>query len=65
MEICETDCWWERKFKNSLKVFKVFKDVLMDIDESPLNEEDKSVERETVTHARQEALGDNFQFYPP
>ena len=33
----------------------------MDIDESPLTEEEKSKERETVTNARKEALGDNFQ----
>ena len=37
----------------------------MDIDESNLNEEDKSEEREAVTYARKEALGSNFPFYPP
>ena len=37
----------------------------MDIDESLLNEEEKSKEYETVVNARKEALGDNFQYYPP
>ena len=64
-KIRETDCWWEKKFKNPLKVFKMFKDVLMDIDESRLNVVEKSEERDTVTNARKEALGDNFQYYPP
>ena len=32
----DTDCWWEKKFSNSLKMFHVCKDVLMDIEESPL-----------------------------
>ena len=56
----QTDCWWEKKFKNPLKVFQVFKDVLLDIDDSPLTEEEKSVERENVTNARKEARGSNF-----
>ena len=32
----------------------------MDIDDSPLTEEEKSVERENVTNARKEARGSNF-----
>ena len=37
----------------------------MYIDDSPLTEEEKSAEREHVTNASKEALGSNFQFYPP
>ena len=61
----QTDCWWEKKLKTPLKVFQVFKDVLMEIDESPLTEEEKFVELENVTNARKKALGSNFQFFPP
>ena len=64
-ECRQTDCWWEKRFRNPLKVFQVFKDVLMDIEESPLTEEEKCFERESVTSARKEVLGDNFQFFPP
>ena len=49
--------------KKPSQSFKVFNDVLMDIDESPLNEEEQSEERETVNNARKEALGENFQHY--
>ena len=61
----DTDCWWEKKFSNSLKMFHVFKDVLMDIEESPLSEEEKILQHDIVTNARKEALGSNFQFFPP
>ena len=53
----QTDCWWEKKFKNPLKVFQVFKDDLMDIDESPLTEEEKSVECENVTKCKKRSPG--------
>ena len=61
----KTDCWWEKRFKNPLKMFQVFKDVQMDIDETPLSEEKKCFERENLISARKEVLGDNFQFFPP
>ena len=60
-----TDCWWVKKFKNSLKPYQIFKEVLMDIDETPLSEEEKSSERDIVIAARKEVLGDNYIFYPP
>ena len=61
----DTDCWWVNKFKNSLKPYQIFKQVLMDIDETPLSEEEKSSERDRVTAARKEVLGDNYIFFPP
>ena len=64
-ECRRTDCWWEKRFKNPLKVFQVFKVVLLDIEESPLTEEEKCFERENMTSARKEVLGDNFKFFPP
>ena len=36
-EYIETNCWWEKKLKNPLKVFQVLKEILMDIEESPLS----------------------------
>ena len=60
-----TDCWWEKHKKNSLKMFQTFTDVLSDIEESPLGEEEKNTERDNVIQARKEALGSNYSFYPP
>ena len=60
-----TDCWWEKHNKNSLKMFQTFTDVLSDIEESPLGEEEKNTERDNVIQARKEALGSNYSFYPP
>ena len=37
----------------------------MDIDESPLSEEEKVREHDNVTQARKEALGGNYSFFPP
>ena len=37
----------------------------MDIDETRLSEEEKSSERDRVTAARKEVLGDNYIFFPP
>ena len=42
------------------KVKLVSKDILMDIDESPISDEERS-----GINARKEALGSNFQLYPP
>ena len=66
IECIQTDCWWEKRFRNPLKVVQVFKDVLINIEKSPLNEEEQCFEHESVTSARKEVLvGDNFQFFPP
>ena len=59
-ECRKTDCWWDKRFKNPLKMFQVFKDVMMDIDESPLSKEEKCFDHENVTSARKEVLGNNF-----
>ena len=61
----DTDCWWEKKLSNSLKMFHAFKDVLMDIEESPLGEEEEILQHDIVTNARKEALRSNFQSFPP
>ena len=61
----DTDCWWEKHFTSSIKVFQVYKEVLMDIKESTLNEDEKCREEERVNQARKEAFGDNFSFFPP
>jgi hypothetical protein len=61
----ETDYYWEKKYFSSLKVFLIYKEVLMDIKESYLNEDEKAVEYEKATNARKEALGHNFSLFPP
>ena len=53
----DKDCWWEKKLSNFLKMFYVFKDVLMDIKKSPLNEEENILQHDNVTNARKGALG--------
>ena len=60
----DIDCWGEKKFRNFLKRCHNFKDVLIDIDNSPLSEEEKILQHDIVTNARKEALGSNFQFFP-
>ena len=61
----ETDCWWEKHFKSSLKNFQTYTEVLLDIDESPLSEEERCTERNIVTQARKEAFGENYSYFPP
>ena len=61
----ETDCWWERNLSHRLKTYQVYKDVLLDIDESTLSEEEKLSERENVTNLRKEGLGSNYIYCPP
>ena len=60
----DADCWWERNLSPCLKTYKVYKDVLLDIDESTLSEEEKVSERENVTHLRKEGLGSNYIYCP-
>ena len=61
----ETDAWWEKGYKHTLKCFQTYKDVLLDIEESSLSNEEKSFERENVTQLRKEGLGSNFIYCPP
>ena len=55
----ETDCWWERNLSHRLKTYQVYRDVLLDIDESTLSEEEKVSEREHVKNIRKEGLDSN------
>ena len=43
----------------------VYKDVLLEIDESILSEEEKLSKRENVTNLRKEGLGSNYIYCPP
>ena len=61
----ETDSWWEKCFKGSLKNFQSYNEVLLDIDESPLSEGERCTELNVVTQARKEAFGENFSYFPP
>ena len=61
----ETDCWWERNLSHCLKTYQVYRDVILDIDESSLSEEEKVSEREHVTNIRKEGLGSNYIYCPP
>ena len=61
----ETNCWWEKPFKSSLKNFQTYQEVLLGIDENPLSEEEMCTERDTMMQARKDAFGDNYSFFPP
>ena len=60
-----TDAWWEKGYKHTLKGFQMFKDVLEDIEESSLSKEEKCFEQEHITELRKKVLGSNFIYYPP
>ena len=45
-ECRQTVYWWKKRFRNPLKFFQVFKDVLMDIEESPLSEEENVLQHD-------------------
>ena len=51
--------------KDRLKTFQVYRDVLIDINETALIETEKSAERDHVTNMRKEALGSNLIYCPP
>ena len=51
-----------KDIKTALKPYKIFKEVFMDIDETPRSEEEESSERDRVTAARKRVLGDNYIF---
>ena len=60
-----TDSWWEKNCSDCLKTFKVFKDVLLDIDEAPLSEGKKIAEHDHVTSVRMEVSGRKYIYCPP
>ena len=60
-----TDCWWEQNKKHRLKTYEVYQNVLLDIEEAPLSETEKCLEKEKVTNVRKEALGSNYIYCPP
>ena len=59
------DCWWEKHNKYSLRSYQMYMDVLSDINETPLSENEKCLERDKVTNARKEAFGENYRAFPP
>ena len=61
----ETDPWWERNLKQSLRSYQMYIDVLKDIEEANLSEEEEILEKENVTNVRKEALGKIFMECPP
>lgn len=60
-----TDPFWEKNFFHTLKSYGMYKDVLLDIEESGLSKEEKQSECEKVTALRKEGLGKNFSYCPP
>ena len=61
----ETDNWWERNSKLSLRSYQMYIDVLKDIEDARLSVEEELLEKESVTNARKEALGKIFMECPP
>ena len=53
----ETDAWLERNRKGVVRTYPYYKEVLADIDESTLNEQEKTEERDRATNARADIFG--------
>ena len=61
----ETDNWWEKHNKLSLRSYQMYIDVLKDIEDAKISEEEKLKEKENVTNVRKEALGKILDQCPP
>ena len=61
----DTDFWWEKHQKHSLRSYQMYIDVLQDIEDAKISEEDKILEKENVNNGRKEALGKIWDQCPP
>ena len=61
--LLSTERYWRTGILGS--TFQTYLDVLIMIDGSTLEEDDKNIEKELVLKARKEAFGDDFMYYPP